>query len=133
MSGLKIIFDKLKSNEQFSISAKEIRTLFKLVPELTRYIKMVHITGQDRTGTRFSRPARYELLSSQLNVSARGLSRDEIVREMLTELVVSNGSDWSLRPASSRRLTKEQAKRVEEIVEPLFQAFQMQVAQEETE
>ena len=53
---MKIIFDKLKENHEYNISSKEIIMLFKLIPDLTKSIKLVHIQNQELNMTRFDRP-----------------------------------------------------------------------------
>lgn len=120
---MKIIFDKPSEDFKYEISSTDIKKLFRLIPELTRHIKLVHIQAQEPNKSRFERPVRFEGLSNKINISAKGLNKISIIRELLIEIISENGSDLSLRPASYRRLTKEQMKKIEPIIFPTIESF----------
>jgi hypothetical protein len=117
---VKVIFDKLKDNENYLISTKEIKKLFEIIPNLSKGIKIVHIQNQEPHKSRFPRPVRFEFLNSQLNISAKKLSKEVIVKEILIELISQRGDDITLRPSSYRFLTKNQIRRIENIAKPII-------------
>lgn len=119
---MKVIFDKLNEGE-YSISAKEIRLLFGLIPELTSFIKLVHVQGQEPAKSLFPRPARYQGLSSKLNLSVKGLDKDSIVLEILIELISQNSKHSSLRPLRGRTHTKEKLNKIKSIAAPIIDKF----------
>lgn len=124
---MKIVFDKLSGDAVYNITPKEIKALFSIVPELTSFIKLVHVQGQRPGRSVFSRPVRYEGMSHKLNISAKGMSREEIAREVFVELIASNSRDYSLRPAKSRRLSKQQQSRIDVMVLPLMDQFKVAI------
>jgi len=121
---VKIIFDKLKEGMSYPINHKDIKELFKLVPEhWTKGIKLVHCLGQEPYKSGFSRPIRKEILSNKLNLSILGLKRVDVIREILTELIQGSGDEANLRSKSFRELDKNQIRRINEIMTPYFNDF----------
>ncbi len=120
---MKIIFDKLNENNEYNISIKEIKTLFSLIPDLAKSIKLVHLQGQEPHMSKFERPVRFESLSKKINISAKGLDKDSIIRELLVELISQNGDDTGLRPVSYRELTKNQMSKIETVIQPIIDKF----------
>lgn len=121
---MKVIFDRLKIGENYNITAKDIKALLKIIPELSKGIKIVHVQNQEPHKTRFPRPVRFELLSHQLNISVKDLNKELIIKEILIELISKNGDDNTLRPQSYRSLTKDQLRRISELSEPIISNFQ---------
>ena len=64
-----------------------------------------------------------ESFSHKINISAKGLSKDLIIKELLLELISQNGDDTLLRSASYRKLTKDQLNKIEKIIEPIIEKF----------
>ena len=121
---MKIIFDKLKEGMSYPIGHKDIKELFKLVPEhWTRGIKLIHFLGQEHHKSGFSRPVRKEILSNKLNLSIVGLNREDVIREILTELIQDSRDEPNLRSKSFRELDKNQIRRINEIMTPYFNYF----------
>lgn len=118
----KIIFDKLKDDQEYPITPKEIRFALGLVPEFTGSVRLVHVQGRNYRDIFWLRPARLES-NGKLIISALGLGKEEFVREILIEFHASRSKDWLLRPAKSRRLSKKQLTKINELVAPLVQRF----------
>jgi hypothetical protein len=122
-NNMKIIFDKLQKDEQYPISARDIKLLFSVIPKgWVTGIKLVHFLGQDARKSRFERPVNRVLLSNKLNICTTGFSEKEIVTQILIELVQDSG-DSSLRAASYNKLTKSQTARIHEIIEPYLNQY----------
>ena len=121
---MKIIFDKLKEGRSYPVTHRDIRQLFKILPDhWIGRIKLVHFLGQEPHASRFSRPVRIESMSYKLNLSILGLTKDQVIKEILIELIQESGDEPNLRSKSFRELDKNQIRRINDIMATYVNRF----------
>ncbi|MEQ8417384.1 MAG: hypothetical protein RIB71_23060 [Imperialibacter sp.] len=124
---MQIVFDKLKENGSYPVSHKDIKVLFRIIPDhWISGIKIVHFLGQAPHSSRFARPVRKEMLSGILNLSILGLTKEEVIKEILTELIQDSRDEPHLKSKSFRELEKSQIRRINEIMSPYLDKFKEQ-------
>ena len=93
---MKIVVAKLNKEPYHSLTAKDIKQLFSLVPQEWKFLITQVVLGAEMfSNSRFDRPVIHSSVSSRLNVLSRGLSKERMVKEVLRELALNGGEAQS--------------------------------------
>ncbi len=118
---MKIILAKLNTDPPHSLTRKDIKLIFGLVPEdWCTLISQVVLSAELFENSRFDRPVIHSSISSRLNILSRGFSREKIAKEVLRELGLNGGLAQS---GFADHLSKSQLSKLDRKIEPYFEAF----------
>lgn len=114
---MKIVADKIDELPKHAITRDDVRKILSTVPSAwTEDVKVVRLCsshGQNPTII-----ASLNLSEGMLLIKSRGLSKERVLRAVLTELA---GHSLGLVFLAARRLQKRDESRVERLVAPLVQ------------
>ncbi|MEH6393329.1 hypothetical protein [Pseudoalteromonas sp.] len=89
---MKIISAKLNKEPYHSLTKKDVKLIFSLVPnEWISDIKEVVIASEMFSKSRFDRPVIYSSYLNRLKIISRGYSKIDAAKEVLRELGVNGG------------------------------------------
>ena len=118
---MKIISAKLNKEPFHSLSKKDIKRIFSLVPEEWKTaIDQVVMSSELFENSRFDRPVIHSSVNRRLNVLSRGLTKRRMVKEVLRELALNGGVAQS---GFVNHVCKAELVKLDEAVEPLVLAF----------
>ncbi len=116
---MKITFDRVTKEPLHSLSKKEIKVIFDNIPEKwidgfssVRFCAAIHATPK------FYGKRPVEINHSRLNIHSRGINKQQIIKEILRELAQENSGEAGLREISHNSMTKNQMKRLDQLVKP---------------
>ncbi|QBY05046.1 hypothetical protein E2K93_11905 [Thalassotalea sp. HSM 43] len=89
---MKIVVARLNKEPYHSLTAKDVKKIFALVPkEWKNQINQVVLGAELFSNSRFDRPVIHSSISARLNVLSRGLPKERMVKEVLRELALNGG------------------------------------------
>ncbi len=84
---MKIIIPKINKEPYHSLTKSDVKLIFKIAPnDWTSEIKVVILSAEPFKNSHFDRPVIYSGYSSRLNILSRGLTKDDIAKEVFREL-----------------------------------------------
>ncbi|RLA57137.1 MAG: hypothetical protein DRR04_13455 [Gammaproteobacteria bacterium] len=121
---MKIIYDKINTEEQHAVSTREIKRLFKIIPKdwISKF-NTVHFSNQYPENSRFDRPVILSEVSNRLMVCSRGIPAEKIIEEILIELVQRHPSHKNLRAHYANRLDGQQLKKIHRVIDPYLEQY----------
>jgi hypothetical protein len=118
---VKIFVAKLNKEPYHSLTTKDIKLIFKLVPENWKSLVTQVVLGAEMfSNSRFDRPVIHSAVSSRLNVLSRGLSKERIVKEVFRELALNGGEAQS---GFANHVSKPELVKLDRVVEPYINRF----------
>lgn len=118
---MKIVVAKLNKEPYHSLTAKDIKRIFKLVPDNWKSLVTQVVLGAELfSNSRFDRPVIHSSVSSRLNVLSRGLSKERMVKEVLRELALNGGEAQS---GFVNHVPKTELVKLDLVVEPYINRF----------
>ncbi|BBM03837.1 hypothetical protein [Microbulbifer sp. GL-2] len=118
---MKIIFAKLNNDPPHSLSKKDIKRIFTLVPKKwTSLVDQVIFSAEIFQNSRFDRPVIHSSYSSRLNILSRGFSKEDIVKEVFRELGVNGGI---AKTGYAKHLPKSELDKLDLVIAPYLDSF----------
>lgn len=122
---MKIIEDKVTVYPPHSICKADLRVIFSaLPPEWTTRVQPVRLSAAIRENPTVI--AFFHPLDGSLLVKSRGLTKERVLRGILTELA---GHSFGVKFRSYRRLQKRDESRIEAAIAPLVEEILPQLSQ----
>jgi len=117
-----VIVDKIKNGEKHSLSITDVKSLHKFLVSKFRFnAKTYRLSNTLPEKSRFDRPVIYDMVSRKYTICSRGISQEEIIKELFIEALQHN--DETLRAASYNHLSAAQSKIAKEIAENLYSDY----------
>ena len=118
---MKIVVAKLNKEPYHSLTAKDIKRIFSIVPEDWKsLINQVVLGAEMFANSRFDRPVIHSSISSRLNVLSRGLRKERMVKEVLRELALNGGMAQSV---FVNHVPKAELVKLDRVIEPYIDKF----------
>ena len=118
---MKIVVAKLNKEPYHSLTAKDIKRIFRIVPEDWKsLINQVVLGAEMFANSRFDRPVLHSSVNSRLNVLSRGLTKERMVKEVLRELALNGGLAQS---GFVNHVQKGELVKLDRAIEPYIDKF----------
>jgi hypothetical protein len=118
---MKIVVAKLNKEPHHSLTAKDVKRIFSIVPDDWKsQITQVVLGAELFSNSRFDRPVIHSSVSSRLNVLSRGLTKKRIVKEVLRELALIGGVAES---GFVNHVPKAELVKLDRVIEPYINKF----------
>ncbi|WP_444930264.1 hypothetical protein ACJJIF_21360 [Microbulbifer sp. SSSA002] len=122
-----VIVDKVNDNDGHSLSIKEVKSIHKFISEKLDFrAKTYRLSNELPEKSRFDRPIKYDMIARKVTICSRGVSKDEIIKEILVEAL--QHTDSTLRATSYNHLSKAQTKIANERADALYKEYTSEVA-----
>ena len=113
---MKIVIDKVTSEPGHSLTKKDIKLVLKHIPkEWIGSANIFRLTSQMFEKSKWPRSVIYN--APTYIIMSRGIDRNVVIKEFLIELAITPTIGSS---RSAHSLDKEQIKKIEEVIEPLY-------------
>jgi hypothetical protein len=122
---MKIYVEKVTTDPPHALTVKQVADLIRLVPkEWLRHIRRVNLKATLPSHSTFQRPVISSYFNG-LNVCCRGLKPEVAQKEILRELAISG---LRLTTRYGYRLSREELKKLDEIIAPYLKSLRDQKA-----
>lgn len=119
---MKITFDKISTEPCHSLSKKETKDILDNVPDdWIKGFDSIRFCSAIFGTPKFYGKRPVEVNHWRLNIHSRGLSKKKIIKAILLELAQRNCGDVLLREVSHNSMTKNQFKKLNKLIKPIYE------------